>query len=288
MGKFFQYFIKTKFGLIDCTIEQPDKNVNKPYVLFSHGFGASYNNLIPLQYLKRNYYLMGLNYPNMGRSTIAELKSPLKLEDLYEILLEVLKQTKTKKFDFEVQPNLEPDNLFLMGHSMGGWISINMFDKHIAKHTILVAPMNPYAIQDETKLWRAHNWLIPKTIEYSIDAMTHLFYKPNQTLANQIKVKMMLTYKQYVASLKPYEYIVEHQMTNRDYLLKSTELYKHSEWYTLICGEEDEFTTDDEMKKLVKNYNALYYPINNCGHATFAQKPDKVNEIINLIVAQKN
>ena len=114
MGKFIQYFIKTKFGLIDCTIEQPDKNVNKPYVLFSHGFGASYNNL------KRNYYLMGLNYPNMGRSTIAELKSPLKLEDLYEILLEVLKQTKAKKFDFEVQPNLEPDNLFLMGHSMGG------------------------------------------------------------------------------------------------------------------------------------------------------------------------
>lgn len=85
-----------------------------PYMIMTHGLGASSNVFQPLvEEFSDKYTVIRLDWPGLGKSPLPTTKQPLSVP----YLIEVLEQTMDA---------LEIPSAILVGHSLGGIISMHM------------------------------------------------------------------------------------------------------------------------------------------------------------------
>lgn len=163
---------------IETKIIINNKKDNAVNILFLHGFGGNFNNKISFfnYFNQYNYYCINM----MGHgNSIVEDQSQMDLIYFKEIVLQ-----------FILKNNL--NNIVIMGHSMGGGISLLLFDD-LKKHNIefkyiLEAPLNPSVLENFNLVEK----FIPNTIKDTEQIINSLFFNPIKVFGNKIMYEKFL------------------------------------------------------------------------------------------------
>lgn len=247
---------------IETKIIINNKNSDAKNILFLHGFGGNYNNKLSFYNFFNQYNYYCINMVGHGNSLI-ENKEQLDLLYFKEVALEFILKNNLKE-------------LIIMGHSMGGGISLLLFDdlkKHNIKFSyILEAPLNSSVMQNYSLIEK----FIPNTIEDSKAIMNALFFDPIKVFGDQNM------YNKFVEA----EFKKMHNNSNlellilKDRQLKWTQLIddviKRLDVKTLlILGDKDPLIPAEQTSQLFKNnVNIKTYVIKNSKHMPFLENKD--------------
>ena len=156
---------------IEDLVENP-----KGTILYLHAFSGNYKNKIILRNFLKDFNFYALNMPGHGNS---KFNSENEIDYYFykDLIIEYVKKNDLKNF-------------VLIGHSMGGGLSIlvNNEIKDRIKKVILETPSNPQALS-EVKI-------IPKLIPDNFEEMqvigSELFYEPIKFFGNELNYQRFL------------------------------------------------------------------------------------------------
>lgn len=172
------------------TIEDVVQNP-KGTILYLHAFSGTYKNKVVLRHYLKDYNFYALNMPGHGNSKFKD-ESEIDYYFYKDLVVEYIKKNDLRDF-------------ILMGHSMGGGLSIlinNIFKDRIKK-IILETPTNPKALADIKIIPK----LIPDTYQEMQNVGNQLFYNPIKFFGNEANYQRFLK--------REYE-----DLSNRKYLKK--------------------------------------------------------------------
>ncbi|AXJ70496.1 alpha/beta hydrolase [Mycoplasmopsis bovis] len=251
-----------------------DTSNDIPVLLFVHGFKDRSKTIQPLISIKnRNYAIYALDLPGCGESS--SILGEYSIEFYAEVVREFITRVLLNK------------RVILMGHSMGAAVSLMCFDLLNVLELILVAPFN-YNAKLNAGFSDGKKWMLPESIEDAIESYKALVYNPNPFYIKGIQAFAMQDVQNREATKKMFSYIVDNQFFNTSYLDNVLKPLYHSakKPYTLIYAKNDQFTTEAEMLKLIDDIPSITpYALDECGHAVFFQKANKVNEIVTNIAS---
>lgn len=243
-----------------------------PVLLFIYGFKDRSKTIQPLLSIKdRNYSIYALDLPGCGESS-SNLGS-YSIEFYAEVVREFINKVLPGK------------KVILMGHSMGAAVSLMCFDIANVKELVLVAPFNYYAGLN-ADYEQGKRWMLPESIEDAVEAYKALVYNPNIFYIKGIQAFAMQDIQNKEKTKAMFSYIVDNQFFNKSYLENVLKpLYQNAKKpYTLIYAKNDLFTTEEEMLRLIDDIPTITpFALEECGHAVFFQKANKVNEIVSNI-----
>ena len=236
--------------LADITFDTANRDV--PIVIFAHGFkgfkdwGA--HDLVARYFAKNGFRYIKFNFSHNG--TTAD--NPVDFTDLiafsdntFSIELEDLKSAVNFACDGPVMP--EVDGVYLIGHSMGGGISIieTAEDKRVKK-LVTMASISGFG-----NLW-------PKEVEEQWK-LSGILYMPNFRTGQEMPLKASL--------LKD----LEHNAARLDILARAKEIEQP---WLIVHGSEDKTVPFGSAKELNKaNKNSLISIIPKADHTFGATHP---------------
>lgn len=238
----------------------------KPKVIFIHGFNSSKDFIKGLWGLKRNYDIISFDLPGCGPE--ATFNNPIDVE-LYN------KVTHSVLSEFNIR------DVVVVAHSLGALLALSNYDHRKVKSYILLAPFNPFILDDKNPE-KLKSMLLPETIEEAKESVSHLVKNPEcVSYFNNIDRSASTLLKQIRDKKVIFEGIVTNQITNRDYLNRLIDTYTNKPNVTVVAGDNDFFTPLESVKKTAKLLNAKeLIVLENTGHALLYERPKEINDII--------
>ncbi|WP_027120520.1 alpha/beta fold hydrolase [Mycoplasmopsis lipofaciens] len=251
-----------------------DIDINKPILLFVHGFSDEAARVISLYRLERNYNLFALDLPGCGKSS-NHIKEPT-LEYYSQIVSEFIKKMFGNKF------------IYLLSHSMGSVPSLFAGLNNNINKIIMCAPLNYYLIDDKKHYLELLNWLLPNNSEEFYESQLNLLsdYDNAKFLEKSVKDNI-LKIDNEVLNLRKRKFnkIVTQQILNQEYVNKKIKpLFDKNNCFTIVFAKQDKYVLEKEIQKIIKEQNCDFVEINECGHAMFYKKYKEINNIINNII----
>ncbi|WP_425481235.1 alpha/beta fold hydrolase [Metabacillus lacus] len=255
---------------IDVHYELYDRHSSKPVMVLIHGFLSStfsYRRLIPL--LMNEYRIIAIDLPPFGKSE-KSLKFVYSYRNMAKVVIEVLERLQVKK-------------AVLVGHSMGGQISLiaakenpELFDKVVL-------------LCSSSYMKRVHPYLILGSyIPYF-----HLYLKQWlavqgvwKNLCNVVYDRSMIDQEMMDGYMQPFHddrifMALTRLIRDREGDMDPFELKKIETPSLLIWGEEDKVVPVSVGRRLSKDLpNATFYSLKQTGHLVPEEKPDYVSERI--------
>ena len=242
---------------------------NKKPLVFIHGIGSTsetFKNQI--KYFKKDNYVLSIDLPGFGKSTILKETSILN----YAITV----------YNFLISQNITKP--ILVGHSLGGMIVQCIINKYLnyAEAAILVATTSRFGSKNIA--WQnnfINSRLEPlnknKTMkDISIGAVKNIIgpYKNKDVIKFAEKMMSSISKEAYKASI--------HSLVNFDLSKQFCEI---SIPILLIAGENDIQAPAKTMLSMSKkNQNNKYLMIQNYGHLIHLEKPEIFNNTIKKFI----
>lgn len=240
---------------------------SSPSLIFLHGFIGSHLDFLPIiEKLADDFFCIAFDLPGHGHS---KQILPKTIFDFESIILESLKKYSLKK------PTL-------IGYSMGGRISINLYDKLRPSSLILISTRILRAHEKEASLIKKRNEILSKSLLqdpytlflekwYSSPLFTTI--KDNRSIYN----KMIEERKNQKP--KALAYILE-LLSPKDYKPSLSFIKNLKEPLLYICGKKDTKYFKVSKKIRVQNKQAWIYTHSNASHALHIEDPENISHII--------
>ncbi len=262
-------------------------NENKEVLLFIHGLSSyipAWSKLIPL--LKDRFRCIAIDLPGYGKSSAGVHSGSI---TFYTDMLSKFVQ------------KLELHNVCLVGHSMGGHISIAtaLLYPQLIDRLILLAPAGFETFTEDETAWIKKNnspelyaLLSDKQIRYNYEI--NFFVMPDDVepiIKDRIEMKRWKNYKDYckivsnsLCGLLDYPVFNKLHLISQPTLVlfgKNDRLIPHSILHKDISAEKIAVNGSNQIP------NSILSTINECGHFLQFEKPDIVAEkIIDFLTAQ--
>lgn len=177
---------------------------------------------------------------------------------------------------------LKDHEVILISHSMGSVPCL--YAKKECKNVtrlFMVAPLNYALVDDKQKLINLKKWLIPANVEDARNSLKALVYDPEDYYLRNLDYNAEKLASKYNENKETFSYLLNEQILNKDYLLKHVKpLFANPNGCVIIYGENDEFVTPKEIKKIEEDYGYKIVQLNECGHAAFYQKLNTIYWIV--------
>lgn len=278
----FEIIKNEKYFYYDC------KNENKKgIIIFVHGFSSSYflhsgffifNDFNEYDYFSMNF--SGHEIDNLNKETKKKIK--LNQYDIYKYVDELVQMVE--KFNFK--------NIILIGHSMGGGISLllNQRIPNRIKKLILVSPINPTIFLSTIGpkyLFNTINNMNRKIKEIEIDSK----YLNNQKFHNLIDEYLNYEIERFLYMKRKYLFLGTRLLSIKLYQTLNNLYIKINKPTLVILGENDKVIPHKFFKKYlekINNKNIKIEVIQNSRHICFVEQFDKYNEIVWNFITNKN
>ncbi|UUM19910.1 MULTISPECIES: alpha/beta fold hydrolase [unclassified Mycoplasma] len=247
-----------------------ENDLDKPLVLFFHGFGGTYKTFLPLLRLKRDFRFAALDFPGCGDSSSAK---DITLEQYFDLV---------KKFLDTVLKN-ETD-IYLVSHSLGSASALYLNKEPRVKGTLLLAPFNEFLSLNKTK-GTVLNGLLPDDEAGCIQACENLFYEKTPKVSAVAKYLCQGSPEGYANKKIKFQYMVTNQIRNEEYLSTIVaNLYANATNVSVLSGDPDKFTPVEQMEMIEKKYNFPTKILEKTGHAIITERPQEVIDELNHLV----
>ncbi|OYD26483.1 pimeloyl-ACP methyl ester carboxylesterase [Mycoplasma testudineum] len=255
--------LETKNWIINFFEEES----NKPKILFSHGFGANAKTIFSLNTQDRNYSIVSVDYPGLGKTKSKFHHEEVELKDYQTFLIEFL-EAYSEKIDL------------IVAHSLGTLGALSALDKKLTKKVVLFSPYN-YYLDTDTDLELIKHYLIPSDFETAANSLRDLSVKNDDAYEKSVKYFAKLAVEVYPIKYKVMGDFVE-KMFQHDYLNNVVKpLYlNNASNIVIVSGVEDKYTKMEVLEKISSETNIPLTKIKNAGHAIFFDQPYQTNKVI--------
>jgi len=235
----------------------------KKTILFLHGFLESLTmwDYLNCQDFPFNSLLVDL--PGHGRSIIEDVNSP-----------------SINYFAESVKEAIELLNIHLdgvVGHSMGGYVALNLKKKHFNSIPIVLLNSNFWEdpLHKKKDRIRVAEIVLKNKVLFLKEAIPNLFLKKNE-FEREINNLLEESFKMEAASIS---YASLAMREREDY---SIFLQDYDDVH-VIQGAQDKIVTKEDMDLKIKNLKLPYFVLSDLGHMSHIEKSDEVNQILNDI-----
>lgn len=252
------------------------KGTKKGTILFIHGYCVDYSYFVCANRFPE-YDLWMVNLPGHGNNTVsAETK----------VYKEQLKFANIVKYVVDFIEDMKLDDIYLIGHSMGGAVAalVQQQIKSKVKKIVLVSPMNFASI------YRAFTFLtkfFPKNIEEKMMLQTYLYYNVTKYTSDDNWNKMIKNQLQFqLDNWKQMEYLGKKQMGSLSVLMKVRKAQKNINIPFLLClGVADKIIPYNHTKKLFlkqhgKQKTFKLETFQTSAHLCFEEETDKFVQVV--------
>ncbi len=245
-----------------CKSENP-----KGTILFVHGYAATsfyFDDAARLLTNDFDYYAVEL--PGMGVNP--DLTKELSPISYAKQIIEWLEEMKI-------------DNLYLIGHSMGGGI-VNMVASmapHLFKKMISICPMNSSIHIKLLNALKVTPTLNTK-VAFRVQKYIYHDYKTRYALKDKDPlIKTILEYQRMIR--KNTKKLFSNMSSPKNMKLLKEAEQKVSIPSLLITADNDRLIHNKSAaKRILKNKNFSYYNFSNCGHVPFEEKTEETVKVI--------
>jgi len=235
-----------------------------------HGFMESietWKYLIPK--LSNNYRIIAIDLPGHGKSNLSN--ELLNIESYCETVLKLLQKLSIKK-------------CFIVGHSMGGYVSLDFAENHIEMLSgLCLLHSVPFADSEEKKQARI------STINRIINEEKELICKEHaeKLFANQNISKFKNEHKEVeeIAINTTGACITTALIAMKNRKDYSETLKKLTIPVLYISGKYDNFINQETVKNIEFPKNTKIVTLQNSGHAGMYEQSDEIVSAINMIFA---
>ena len=198
----------------------------------------------------------------------------IKLPNMYEPTIE-----KYAKYVQEYINDKRLDNLILIGHSMGASIISLVENKNIKKY-IYLSPHNPYVKNNIRK------WILPETITQAYESFQNLSYF-DRTHDKNFKNTISVFFNHINSHRNEYTFLADKSIFDDRLKNKLKKTYpKIKNKVTIITGENDKFSTKENMNLMFKEFGFEIKYISKCGHSLLWDQKQKALKIISNIILE--
>ncbi|MGE1128925.1 alpha/beta hydrolase [Bacillus wiedmannii] len=271
------YFtFSTRGTTIHYELYEHDNKTERPTFVLVHGFlssSFSYRRLIPL--LSKAGTVLALDLPPFGKSDKSHLFK-YSYHNLATVIIDLIE-------------HLSLSNIVLVGHSMGGQISlyVNRIRPELISKTILLCSSSYLARATLPLLYSSYlpffhlyvkNWIIRRGIVHNLMNVVH----DHSLIDDEMKEGYSAPF--YDNRIFP---ALTRMIRDREGDLSSTELQKIETPILLIWGEKDRVVPVHVGHRLHKDLpNSKFISYENTGHLLPEEKPEHVYEEIIAFSAQ--
>lgn len=244
-------------------------NENFDNILFLHAFSGSFKNKIKLKNALKNYNFYGFDQPGHSDFFNCSDESEIDIKNYYELAVNFI-------LDFDIK------NIILIGHSMGGGLSLIACNddriKHRIKKVILETPFSLAAKYSEVTI----NKLIPDSIEQMREIANLLFFDPISFFKSELNFEnfLRLEFKR-LQNKKNLKKIISKSEINNFFKLIELSIIENKIPTLVILGQQDQIILCDPSIEVFKNNPAFkIFVIKNAKHLPIAEHFDETVEII--------
>lgn len=260
-----------KFNIFTEQINWNEWNNGKEKVLFLHGFASNHTIINSLKKYNLNVDIVAFDFPGCGGSSANTQNASLTY--YLEVAKEFIKQIGYK---FK----------FVVGHSMGCDIALNLLKENIVENCILLSPLTYELNNDNINI---EENLLPFTIEQSEQCLLNLFYKPPQALLRILRDQAQRNLNYVSFRRNYYMNMVHNQIINNEYIKNRTiQVWENKlDHITIIVGKQDNYITLKSMQKISNKHKVKLYEVDRAGHAIMSEQPEEITLIINSLINGK-
>lgn len=248
---------------------KPSKNKSTKNILFIHGFATTseyHDEVIDKLTDDFNYYALEL--PGHG---FAKLKHKIHLNPLYYAQY-ISTWINQKGFE----------NLYLIGHSMGGGLAIllsNLVGEKLAK-LIAVTPMNS-SMWTSLKSLISTNKLLPDTYEKNWKSKSILLHKPEEHYGENSTEELVEETNYFLDHLKDFKFLRKNMKSIKLYNeLKKAESNNRVESMVIIGKYDGVVTYHKTLKRFSSLQNYEIKTFEESAHLPFVEENDKYIETV--------
>ena len=243
--------VMNKINILGIDINYKIEKTGKPILLFIHGYESSQEIINPIIKLKRSYDIVSLDLPGFGKSNFI---GKVSIEFYAEIIKEFINELKL-------------ENLTLLGHSMGGAISMFVSKSDKIKKIILINPLNPFTYSTSKEK------ITPALMAKEIIERSKNKLKSQNVIG---LFSMALDYK------NKNKYLIHNQFLNNGW--QSNELhdaYKDGAFKAIgISSSDDRVVLPLSIEKTQKFFGIKFMELKNASHSPFDKEANKINDFI--------
>ncbi|WP_025755138.1 alpha/beta fold hydrolase [Mycoplasmopsis cricetuli] len=250
-----------------------NENTNTPLVLFFHGFNDSLSTFNPILKLNRNFRFAAIDFPGCG---LSEFKNnQINLEQYFKVASEFVNTILQHE-----------KNIIVVGHSLGGASALFLNDIKSIKHTILLSPINEFLLKyKDTKSLKEK--LLPLTVNQCINSYESLFAILTERISKIASFTCSKRANQFQNVYNKFFYLVEFNILNENYLSNNlARLYFQKQNITIISGENDLYTTKEEILSVQEKYQIPVILLKQTGHAIIFEQPKEILKLIEEKIKQ--
>ena len=241
---------------------------NKFSILFIHGLGSNYAFANTLKHSETRWFnMISINLPPSGKS---QMEKPFSIENYAHFVEGFINENKI-------------ENLYIVGHSMGGAIATFLAGNKKVKKVILISPLHPFFDfkSNRNKL----PWLKPSNLEQSVEGTKNLVFNQRIWKGEHFLQKSALDYYEFINN-NNLNHLLDQEVTSSSWLKNELlkKYVKNADKIFVISGNEDEYIEKKNLQKTIKFLNLKHEFVPNCGHCPLWEKPQKVLSILKKIV----
>lgn len=239
----------------DIDIHYNIEDNGRKKILFIHGYESSHNFIRELYDAKRDYDIISLDLPGYGKSEYHEYVT---VELYATIMREFIKQLKL-------------NDLVIVGHSMGGAISMFISDMEEVKQVVLVNPLNPYVLESARNYFHVKDFF--KTVKE---------HNSKKNLSQ--KIDNLRNFSHHYRDFN--KKMVREEFFNEDW--QGNDLYyqyvKGAPKTTIISSDKDIVVLPESLKKISKNLRIPLIVMKDSEHSAINKDPKQFNKILESLI----
>ena len=256
--------------------EAEEKYGGKTTIIFLHGSPGQISNWKhQIKYFKKYYRTVAYDQRGYGQSD-----KPLRvtLEDYINDLKAVI----------DVK-NIDPDHLYLVGHSFGGIVAQEYASKNRLKGLVLIGSLSKFTPDYIDKIvWRLPP-IIWRKLLYTENFLTRRLYRKiffSEKTSEEIYQEFLRDNKDYIEGLPPH--VFRYSKFYKDYDASNTVVNIKAPTL-IIVGRDDKVTPPEHSKTLKKLIpESRLEIIDDAGHLILYEKPDKINKLIHEFIEKQS